>query len=56
MVGAGGLSRSVTMKSEVLSEKNIMMRSTDVLFKEVYEKLAQENDKDSVLCRGVMDI
>ena len=54
MIGFSGLLKSVTMKTSVLAEKNIIMRPTNDLFQEVYEELAQE--KESVLCDGIMNI
>jgi isocitrate dehydrogenase len=48
--------KSTTMKSELFAEKNIVMRSTDQLFRDIYEKIAQEDDKETVLCSGIMNI
>jgi hypothetical protein len=32
------------------------MRSTDALFKDIYETLSNEDDKDTVLSSGIMNI
>ena len=50
------LYKSVTMKDNVLAQKNIIMRSTNELFEEVYDKLAQEDEKETVLMKGIMNI
>jgi hypothetical protein len=44
------------MKTSTLAEKNIIMRPTNDLFREVYEELAEEKREESVLCDGIMNI